>query len=61
MLCIAMHSYKRMNEVPSEYQETAPALVDLYRLRTAQCLTIADITRPVRRLLVEKFSLTDIG
>jgi hypothetical protein len=41
-----MQSYNRNNEVPLEYQGTAPAITELYRIRTAQCLVIADITRP---------------
>jgi hypothetical protein len=48
ILCIAMQSYTRINEVPPEYDGTAPALIQLYRVRTAQCLTIADLTKPVR-------------
>ena len=48
ILCIAMQSYSRTNEVPPEYDGTAPALIQLYRVRTAQCLTIADLTKPVR-------------
>jgi hypothetical protein len=51
ILCIAMQSYTRTNEVPPEYDGTAPALIQLYRVRTAQCLTIADLTRPVRAQL----------
>ncbi|KAE9375537.1 hypothetical protein N431DRAFT_332569 [Stipitochalara longipes BDJ] len=47
ILCIAMQSYTRANEVPPEYEGTAPALIQLYRVRTAQCLTIADLTKPV--------------
>ncbi|KAH8818142.1 hypothetical protein F5882DRAFT_3166 [Hyaloscypha sp. PMI_1271] len=47
ILCIAMQSYTRTNEVPPEYDGTAPELIQLYRVRTAQCLTIADLTKPV--------------
>jgi len=43
-----MQSYARTSETPSEYEGTAPALTQLYRVRTAQCLTIADLTKPVR-------------
>jgi hypothetical protein len=43
-----MQSYTRTNEVPPEYDGTAPELIQLYRVRTAQCLTIADLTKPVR-------------
>ena len=48
ILCIAMQSYARTGEIPPEYEGTAPALTQLYRVRTAQCLTIADLTKPVR-------------
>jgi hypothetical protein len=51
ILTIAMQSYIRTDEVPPEYQGTAPALIQLYRVRTAQCLTIANLTKPVRALL----------
>lgn len=53
-----MQSYTRTNEVPPEYQGTAPAIIQLYRVRTAQCLTIADLTKPVRTIFFaerEKF------
>ena len=46
-----MQSYTRTDEVPPEYQGTAPALIQLYRVRTAQCLTIANLTKPVRAVL----------
>lgn len=53
MLCIAMQSYARNNDVPPEYQGTAPAIMDLYRVRMAQCLVITDLTKPVRKTLHE--------
>lgn len=37
--------------MPLEYAGTLPALIDLYRIRTAQCLTIADLTKPVDSML----------
>lgn len=40
-------SYKMSKKVPPEYQGTAPAIAELYRVRTAQCLMIADLTKPV--------------
>ncbi|KAF4631297.1 hypothetical protein G7Y89_g6826 [Cudoniella acicularis] len=46
VLCFAMQSYNRNNDVPPEYEGTAPAIADLYRIRTAQCIVIADITKP---------------
>ncbi|KAF8854134.1 hypothetical protein BDZ45DRAFT_48299 [Acephala macrosclerotiorum] len=51
MLCIAMQSYTRANEIPPEYQGTAPALTELYRVRTVQCLIVADLTKPVDFML----------
>jgi predicted secreted protein len=51
ILCLAMQSYSRNNEVPPEYQGTAPAITELYRIRTAQCLVIADITRPTEFMI----------
>ncbi len=41
-----MKSYNRNIEIPPEYQGTAPAITELYRVLTAQCLVVADITRP---------------
>jgi hypothetical protein len=48
---IAMKSYIMSNQVPVEYQGTAPAVTELYRVRTVQCLVIADITKPVSALI----------
>ncbi len=50
MLCIAMQSYARNDDVPPEYQGIAPAVMDLYRVRIAQCLVITDLTKPVRNI-----------
>jgi hypothetical protein len=47
MITISMMSYKMSKKVPPEYQGTAPAIAELYRVRTAQCLMIADLTKPV--------------
>ncbi|THV45841.1 hypothetical protein BGAL_0445g00040 [Botrytis galanthina] len=46
-MCLALQSYARNNDIPPEYQDTLATVIDLYRIRTAQCLIIADITRPV--------------
>ncbi|TGO84826.1 hypothetical protein BPOR_0460g00020 [Botrytis porri] len=46
-MCLALQSYARDNDVTPEYQDTLATIIDLYRIRTAQCLTTADITRPV--------------
>lgn len=42
-----MQSYIRNGDIPLEYQGALPALTDLYRIRTAQCLVLADIAKPV--------------
>ncbi|TVY40660.1 Fusarisetin A cluster transcription factor, partial [Lachnellula subtilissima] len=44
---LAMQSYTRTGDIPPEYQGTLPAMVDLYRIRAAQCIVLADITKPV--------------
>ncbi|KAF7883651.1 uncharacterized protein EAF02_005571 [Botrytis sinoallii] len=46
-MCLALQSYARNNDIPSEYQDTLATVIDLYRIRTAQCLITADITRLV--------------
>ncbi len=42
-----MESYLSTDEVPPEFEENARLLAELYRVRTAECLTVADLTRPV--------------
>ena len=51
VLCQALLSFHRNNEEPVEYQGTSAAIVDLYRVRTAQCLVIADIRKPVKHMV----------
>ncbi|KAM3085827.1 hypothetical protein ACMFMG_002885 [Clarireedia jacksonii] len=46
-LCMALQSYTRNNDAPSEYSDSLESLTHLYRVRTVQCLTIADMTKPV--------------
>ncbi|KAF7925206.1 hypothetical protein BELL_0270g00050 [Botrytis elliptica] len=46
-MCLALQSYARNNDIPPEYQDTLATVIDLYRIRTAQCLITADVTRPV--------------
>ncbi|KAF7922474.1 uncharacterized protein EAE98_008000 [Botrytis deweyae] len=46
-MCLALQSYARNNDMPPEYQDTLATVIDLYRIRTAQCLITADVTRPV--------------
>ena len=47
MLCLTMQSYLKTSEEPPDYQGVSQALADLYHSRATQCLTLADITRPV--------------
>lgn len=51
VMCHALQSYRRNKEEPSDYQGTSAAMIDLFRIRTAQCLTIADITRPTKYMV----------
>ncbi|CZT41242.1 uncharacterized protein RSE6_00963 [Rhynchosporium secalis] len=45
-------SYNRSpDDAPHEYQENGPELAELYRLQTAQCLVIADITKPTEFMI----------
>lgn len=55
-MCLALQSYARNKDAPPEYQDNLAVITDLYRIRTAQCLIIADITRPVY-LMVETMLL----
>lgn len=43
---LAMQSYIRTGDIPPEYQGTVPAMVDQYRICAAQCIVLADITKP---------------
>ncbi|KAL2071563.1 hypothetical protein VTL71DRAFT_12798 [Oculimacula yallundae] len=52
ILCLAMQSYNRSpGDAPPEYQENGPELAELYRVYTAQCLVIADITKPTEFMI----------
>jgi len=51
VLCHALLSFHRNSEEPLEYHGTSAAIVDLYRVRTAQCLVIADIRKPVKHMV----------
>ena len=51
MMCFSLQSYRRNRQEPPEYQGTSAALMELYRIRTAQCIGIADITKPVLSML----------
>lgn len=50
ILAHAVRSYGRDKEVSPE-QETNAALADLYRVRSAQCLTMAQLTKPVKYMV----------
>ncbi|KAG9229565.1 hypothetical protein BJ875DRAFT_187291 [Amylocarpus encephaloides] len=46
VLCFAMQSYIRNNDIPPEYETTCFDTGELYRVRAAQCIQVADITKP---------------
>ena len=46
VITMAMQSYHRTNTMPPDIV-TAATLLELYRIRTLQCIQIADIARPV--------------
>lgn len=46
IVCFAMQSYARSNDIPPEYGSDYAEITDLYRVRAAQCIAIADITKP---------------
>lgn len=47
VLCLAMLSHKQAKDTPPEFQREDEDLSEVYRIRTAQCLIIADIHKPV--------------
>ncbi|KAJ0163881.1 putative transcriptional regulatory protein C1F7.11c [Colletotrichum tanaceti] len=47
ILCLAMLSYHKVGDEPPEWKGRALDLASEYRLRTVQCLIVADYTRPV--------------
>jgi len=51
ILCLAMHSYFRMDDEPPEYKGKSLALAANYRGLTGQCLLLADFTKPVNNLI----------
>ena len=46
ILCLAMHSYHRMDDEPPEYRGKSLALAANYRSLTGQALLLADFTKP---------------
>ena len=51
ILCLAMHSYFRMEDEPPEYRDKSLALAANYRCLTGQCLLLADFTKPVNHMI----------
>lgn len=51
ILCLAMHSYYRMDDEPPEYRGKSLALAANYRSLTGQCLLLADFTKPVNNMV----------
>ena len=51
ILCLAMHSYHRADDEPYEYKGRTLSLAANYRALTAQCLLLADYTKPVTYIL----------
>ncbi|KAI1776790.1 fungal-specific transcription factor domain-containing protein [Hypoxylon cercidicola] len=47
MLCLAMLSYHKVGDEPPEWKGRSLDLAAEYRLRTVQCLVVADYTKPV--------------
>jgi hypothetical protein len=51
-----MQSYGPLNDIPEEYANNYPETTDFFRVRCAQCITIADITKPVE-FMIEALTL----
>jgi hypothetical protein len=51
VLCHALQSYRHSDTEPPDYQGTTAATIELYRLGAAQCLAIANITKPVKFMI----------
>lgn len=47
VMCLAMLSYHKVGDEPPEWKGHAMELASLFRVRTVQCLTTADYTKPV--------------
>ncbi|KAL2128835.1 hypothetical protein VTI74DRAFT_8581 [Chaetomium olivicolor] len=48
VLCLAMLSYHKVGDEPSEWKGRVLDIADEYRLRTVQCLIAGDYTKPAR-------------
>lgn len=51
VLCLAMHSFYRMDDEPPEFAGKSLALASNYRTLTGQCLLLADFTKPVNDMI----------
>ena len=51
LLCLAMHSYFRMDDEPPEFRGKSLAMAANYRALTGQCLLLADFTKPVNNTI----------
>ena len=51
LMCLAMHSYSRMDDEPPEFRGKSLALAANYRCLTGQCLLLADFTKPVNHMI----------
>jgi hypothetical protein len=51
MMCIALQSYTRAGDEPPEYRGKSWEMSSEYRILTAQCLVLADITQPISNTL----------
>ena len=51
ILCLAMHSYFRLDDEPPEFRGKSLAMAANYRGLTGQCLLLADFTKPVNNIL----------
>ena len=51
ILCLTMHSYNTMNDEPPEYRGKSLNLAAQYQSLTAQCLLLADFTKPVNHMI----------
>ncbi|KAH0556079.1 hypothetical protein GP486_005985 [Trichoglossum hirsutum] len=46
IMCLAMQSYTRAGDEPPEYQDKSDEMAEIFKLRTAQSLVLADYTKP---------------
>ena len=51
IMCLAMHSYFRMDDEPPEFRGKSLLTAAKYRSLTGQCLLLADFTKPVNHMI----------